>query len=158
MSAIDSPVAAPAPDAPKRSKRLLLVVVAAVVAAAAAGYVVSSRGAGAPAEEAPAEAAVAEGEVLEVGTVTTNLAGSPGRYARVGVALVLAADADPVAVQGRIALVKDAALRVIGRQEAAALQTPEGSTALRAQLTEEITAVYPEGTVLRVVLTELLVQ
>lgn len=158
-----APAEAPAPDlapeAPRRSRRLLLIVAAVVFVALGAGaYFLLLAGDGeATGTEAEPEP-VAEGPVVEVGTLTTNLAGANGRYARVGIALVLSADADAAAVGERFALVKDAAITEIGRHDAAALQAAGGTETLRDGLAERITRLYPDGEVLRVVLTELLVQ
>lgn len=144
---------------PRRSRRRLLVslVVVLALAASGAGYLLLT-GSDEPADEPVAAGPVEEGAVVEVATVTTNLAGSGDRYARVGIALVLSVDADPVVVASRFALVKDATISEIGRHDAAALQQPDGVGALRRGLGERITELYPDGDVLRVVLTDLLVQ
>jgi flagellar basal body-associated protein FliL len=155
-----APTAEPATEpAGKKPRRRLLLIVALVLLGAlgAGGYLLFLGGGDDPAEE-PVEEPVAEGPVVEVGTLTTNLAGAANRYARVGVALVLRADAVAADVESRFPLVKDAAITEIGRHEAATLQGADGTERLRAGLAEQITAVYPDGEVLRVVLTELLIQ
>lgn len=152
-----APAAPAAP--PARSRRLVLVVAVVVLAGvlASVGYAVFLRTEDADAASA-AEAAPVEGAVVEVGTLTTNLAGAAGRYARVGIAVVLAEGADTAAVEARFALVKDAAIGEIGRHDAAALAAADGTERLRAGLAERIRELYPDGEVLRVVLTELLIQ
>lgn len=150
------PTAEPAGRKPRR--RLRLVVGLLLLGALGAGGYLLFLGGGAEAAEEKVEEPVAEGPVVEVGTLTTNLAGAANRYARVGVALVLRDGAVAADVEGRFALVKDAAITEIGRHEAAALQGADGTERLRAGLAEQITAVYPDGEVLRVVLTELLIQ
>ncbi|MEX0835330.1 MAG: flagellar basal body-associated FliL family protein [Nitriliruptor sp.] len=144
-------------SAPRRPRRKLLFIgiVVAVLLAGAASYVLVL-GPDAAADEAVP--VVEEGAVIEVGTLTTNLAGTPAQYARVGVALVLSADADQSEVTARFPLVKDAAIAEIGRHAAASLQGEEGLEPLRRGLTERIQAVYPDGEVVRIALTELLVQ
>lgn len=151
--------AAPAP-AKGRSRRLLAIVAGVLVLALAAGGYLFLSGGAADADPAPEPTPeeVAEGPVVEVGTLTTNLAGSPPRYARVGLAIVLTAEADPAAVEARFPLVKDVAITEIGRHDAATLQTVEGSEALRDGLTDAVVGVYPDGEVVRVALTELLIQ
>jgi flagellar FliL protein len=155
--------AVPAPDAAPvkgRSRRLLAIIAAVLVLGIAAGGYLFLSGGAADADPAPEPAPedVAEGPVVEVGTLTTNLAGTPARYARVGLAVVLTAEADPAAVEARFPLVKDAAITEIGRHDAAMLQTADGSGALRDGLTEAVVSLYPDGEVVRVVLTELLIQ
>lgn len=155
---------APAPDGtaaapPKKgSRRLVLVAVGVLVLGAlgAGGYLFLGGGAEDAAAE-PVEEVPVDGPVVEVGTLTTNLAGST-RYARVGIALVLTADADATAVESRFALVKDAAISEIGSHTAETLQAATGTEQLRAGLAERIVPLFPDGEVSRVVLTELLVQ
>lgn len=152
-----APAAAePAATGPKPRRRLLIVGVAVLALAAAGGYVVLGGDAGP--STAPAEAPVVEGVVAEVGTLTTNLAGPAAHYARVGIALVLREGVDPAVVEERFALVKDAAITEIGRHDPATVSGSDGTEALRAGLTAKVQALYPDGEVLRVVLTELLVQ
>lgn len=156
-----APAAAPAPvPAPKRRSRLVLALLAVIVLVVlgVGGYLFLGGAGASPTEADPTEAPDVEGAIVEVGTLTTNLAGPSPRYARVGIALVLDATADPAAVEARVALVKDAAISEIGSSDAAALQTAEGTEALRQGLARRVAELFPDGEVLRVVLTELLVQ
>lgn len=164
-----SPAPTAAPDAPAeaveptpRRGRIRLLVVGAVVAVLIGGGAAWFLTGGASADTGPqAEAGpapVEEGEILEVGTLTTNLGGDRPAYARVGVGLVLAAGTDPAVVEGDLALVKDAAISEIARHGAEELQGEDGVTALRDGLTSAIGALFEDGEVIRVVLTELLVQ
>lgn len=157
------PATATAPTAPEapapRGRRRLLVIVlcgVAVLLGGGAAYVLTTGGADAATTEEPPP--VEEGEIVEVGTLTTNLAGPTQQYARVGVALVLAAGADTSAVEADLALVKDAVISEISRHGAADLQGHEGVAALRTGLTEAVGDLFEEDTVVRVALTELLVQ
>ncbi len=156
---VTAPVGQPDTDAPapRRSRRKLLLIgiVVAVLLAGAAAYVLVF---GPDANAEAADPVIEEGAVLEVGTLTTNLAGTPAQYARVGIALVLSSDADESEVTARFPLVKDAAIAEIGRHDAPSLQGEEGVEPLRRGLTERIQAVYPDGQVVRIALTELLVQ
>lgn len=167
MSATAAPPANEAPVAadatrPKR-KRLLLVAVAlvAVLAGAGAGYLVFSgdeADATTPASDAAPAAVVEEGAIVEVGTLTTNLSGQPPHYARVGVGLVTDATADPAAVESKLALVKDAIITELSGHTAEDLRGDDGVEGLRASLDDQVTALFEGGEVVRVVLTELLVQ
>lgn len=160
MSADTAPVPTePAAAAPTRSRRRLFLILGVVLAVGlgVGAYVFLGGDQAAADAPPPAEEAAVDGPIVEVGTLTTNLAGST-RYARVGIALVLTADADPAAVASRLALVKDAAISEIGSHEAETLQSDGGTEALRVGLTERIVALFPDGEVSRVALTELLVQ
>lgn len=159
-----SPAAAPeaGEPAPRRRRGRLLIlaaVLAVLVGGGAAWFLTAGASADTDADaDAAPPAAVEEGEILEVGTLTTNLGGDRPAYARVGVALVLAADADPTVVEADLALVKDAAITEITRHGADELQGEDGVAALRDGLTSAVGALFEDGQVLRVVLTELLVQ
>lgn len=151
-----------AEPAPRRGRARLIVVgavLAILIGGGAAWFLTGGASTDTSSgEDAAAAAAVEEGEILEVGTLTTNLGGDRPAYARVGVALVLAADADPTVVEGDLALVKDAAITEITRHGAEELQGEEGVASLRDGLTAAVGALFEDGEVVRVVLTELLVQ
>lgn len=142
-------------------KAIVVGLAALVVAGGLAGvYFLVLDGGGDPERDAEptVDASPSEGPIVEVGTLTTNLAGAAGRYARVGIALVLRADADAAVVEQRLALVKDAAIGEIGRHDVATLSGGDGPELLRKGLSDTIRELYPEGEVVRVVLTELLIQ
>lgn len=147
------------PEKRKRGKLLVILVVVVLAAAGAIGwFALAPRPVEAGSVAEPVEPPPAEGEVVEVATMTVNLADSPGRYVRVGFALVLSEGTDPTAVEARYPLLKDAALTEIGRSSGDELLTPEGVDALRQRLSKRARDVYPDGEALRVVLTELIVQ
>lgn len=131
-----------------RSKRALLLG-ALVVAGAVGAWQMSAAGA-----EEPVVAT--DGAVVEVGVLTVGLREGT-EYARVGIALVLDAAAVASDVEPKFALVKDAAIGVIARFSAEDLREPTGLDELRSHLSESIAAIYPAGTVRRVVLIEALV-
>ena len=137
-----------------RSKLLLLVGVLAVLGVAAGGFLFLG-GEGAAAEEPTAPV---EGPVVEVASMTLNLAGPATSYAKLAFAAVLVEGADEAAVSARFPLLKDAAITEVGTIDAATLRTPAGVEELRDRLTERAADVYPDGEVLRIVLTELVVQ
>lgn len=162
--AAPAPTATPAAETPAagRSRRwplLLLAAVVAVAVGAGAAAFLGAGGAGAdPAAEPSTPPPVQEGQIVDVGTLTTNLSGQGAHYARVGVAVVLAEGVDPATVEADLPLVKDAVITEISRHDAAGLRGAEGVQALRGSLTDAVVGLFEEGQVLRVALTELLVQ
>lgn len=159
MSDTDTAVAAEAPTGKKRrSKKLLLVGLVIVLAGAGAGVYLSGM-LGPPSEAEPVEpAAPSEGAVVALESMTTSIGGEEPGYVRVGLALVLAEGITSEAVADRFPLVQDATLSELSEYEPDFLRTPAGIEALRVELSERARAIYPDGEVLRVVFTELLVQ
>lgn len=150
-----------AADGEKKGKGKLIMIVVGAVVVLGGGYFFLGGGGGG---EAEAEDAVTtttvpvEGMVIEADTMTVNLADEDGRYARITFAVVLPVGADSGAVGQRMPLLKDAALTVMSTYTADDLYGADGLTRLRDELTEAAMTVYEEGEVLRVVLTEVLVQ
>lgn len=142
----------PGDSAPRSRKRLLLVVLAVLLVLAAAWWFLLRGG------EEEQESAPVEGAVVEVAQMTANLAGSELHYARFGFAVVLTEDAVPADVEGRFPLLRDAALTAVQGFGQDRLRTPEGTEEFRTVLSERARALYPDGEVLRVVITELVVQ
>ena len=139
-----------------KKKLVMIIIPALVVAGLAAKMTVLKDKAGAKEAEKPVE--VLEGEIVDVGSLTVNLADQDRRYARVGIALVLSAAAPTEEVVNRVPLLKDAAITKIGAHTSAELRTIEGQELLRKELAEATEHVWEEGEVLRVALTEILVQ
>jgi flagellar protein FliL len=148
--------AAPTAAPPPRRRRTLLLVGLLLVALVGGGgaAAVLLLGGEAEAEEAP----VAEGAVVPVAELTANLAGERIAFAKVAFSAVLAEGTDAAAVSDRFALVKDAAITELSTFAPDHLRTTAGMDELRARLTERAAALYPDGEVLRIVLTELVVQ
>ena len=139
-----------------KKKLVMIAVPIVVVLAGAAGFFL--RG-GEPAEAAvPTTIPIVEGDVIEVDTMTVNLVGEEGRYARVGFAVVLDATAESGAVGKKMPLMRDATLTVMTGFNSAELQTAEGMERLRDELSDAVVAIFPDGEVIRAVLTELIVQ
>lgn len=151
-------------DAPARRRpRWLLALVAVVVlgaGGAAAWFLVLAPGPDAEVEaEADAEQAPpVDGAIVDVTNFTASLAGPDAHFAKVGFAVVLREDAVTEQVSPRFPLLRDAALSVLARTEAPALRSADGQDRLRADLSAAAQEVWPDGEVLRVVLTELVVQ
>ncbi len=134
---------------------VLLLVLGGVAAAALTGML---PGTGVDGDVAAAPAPPVEGAVVDVADMTASVGGDQPGYVRFGFAAVLVQDADQAAVSSRFALLKDAALTEISQTSLSALRTPEGIDALRAALTARAHGIYPDGEVLRIVLTDLLIQ
>ncbi len=139
-----------------KKKLVMIVVPVIVVLAGLAGFFL--RG-GETAEAAvPTTIPVIEGDVIEVDTMTVNLIGEEGRYARIGFAVVLDSTADSGAVGKKMPLMRDATLTVMTEFDSAELQTAEGMERLRHELSDAVVTIFPDGEVIRAVLTELIVQ
>lgn len=137
---------------PNRRKRLLLVGAVILLVVAGIAFFVLRGG------EDAGDKPPADGPVVEVAQMTANLAGSQVHYVRFGFAAVLRDGLVAADVEGRFPLLKDAALTEVQTLSAEVLRTPEGIDELRRRLTDRAAGVYPDGQVLRVVLTELVVQ
>lgn len=138
-----------------KKKLIIMIAVPAVLIAGGAGFFLRS---GDAEETTPTTVVVEEGEVIDVETMTVNLVGEEGRYARVGFAVVLDALADSGAVGQKTALMRDATLTVMTQFDSTELQTRDGMERLRVALTDSIVVLFADGEVIRVVLTELIVQ
>jgi flagellar basal body-associated protein FliL len=146
-------------EAEKGGKGKLIGMIGGVVVLLGAGYFLFLGGGGGDAEAGATTTTVpVEGAVIESDQMTVTLADDPVRYARITFAVVLPEGGDSTIVGERMPLLKDAALDVVSGLTAAELIGPEGLDELREQLTSKALEVYDEGQVLRVVLTEVLVQ
>jgi flagellar basal body-associated protein FliL len=112
--------------------------------------------AAAAAEEAAA--AAADGDIVEVANFTASLQGPDPHFAKLGFSAVLSTTALADDVTARFPLLQDAALMVLARTSADDLRTAAGGEQLRADLTAEAQQIWPDGEILRIVLTELVVQ
>ncbi len=139
-------------------KKLIMIVVPIVVVIAGAAVFFLRGGDTAEAAVVTTTAPVVEGEVIEVDTMTVNLVGEEGRYARIGFAVVLDSTANTGVVGMKVPLMRDATLTVMTGFDSAELQTAEGMERLRQELSDAIVAIFPDREVIRVVLTELIVQ
>lgn len=99
-----------------------------------------------------------EGAVIESDQMTVTLADEPVRYARITFAVVLPEGGDSALVGDKMPLLKDGVLDVVAGLSASDLVGQEGLDTLRSDLTAKALEIYTEGEVLRVVLTEVLVQ
>ena len=141
----------------KSKKKLLMIVGPAMLLLAGGGFFFLKGGSASAAPADTTVPAVVEGEVVEVGTMTVNLVGEDGRYARVGFALVLDATADSAEVGKRIPLLQDSILTIMTGFTSAELQTAAGMERLRTEVSDKAGELF-DGDVIRAVLTELIVQ
>lgn len=139
-------------------KSRLIVILVALLLLGGAGYAAMTMFGGGDDEPEVVETEPVDGEIVPVGDMTTGLAGDDPRYVRVSMSLVLSEETSSGDVEGRIPLLRDRALDVLMSTDSAALQTADGADTLRADLTAAAQQVYDDGEVLRVVLTDLLVQ
>lgn len=155
-------VDATATQGKKGKGKLIGIIGGAVVVLAAAGFYFVGMGGG---DEAAAEepevieaAEPVEGAIIESEEMTVNLADSDPRYARIRFAVVLHEESDQTAVGERFPLLKDRILDVMSGFTADELLTNGGLDDVRTELTAASAHVWPDGDVLRVLVTELLVQ
>lgn len=138
----------------KSKKKLVLVALAVIVIAGLAGFFLlggDAEGGAEPAEPQP-------GDVVEVTEVTVNLAQSENRFARVGFAVLLAEGVTSDQVSDRFPLLQEAVVRTVSSFSAGDLRAPGGFDSLADALSTRAREIYPDGEVLRVVITDLLVQ
>ena len=148
-----------AEEAAKKGKGKLIGIVGGVVVLLGAVYFLFLGGGGGEAEAAVTTTTIpVEGAVIESDQMTVTLADEPVRYARITFAVVLPEGGDSAVVGERMPLLKDGVLDVVAGMSAADLVGQAGLDVLRADLTAKALEIYTEGEVLRVVLTEVLVQ
>lgn len=146
-------------DAKKGGKGKLIGIIGGVVVLLGAVYFLFLGGGGGDVEAGvTTTTVVVEGAVIEVDEMTVTLTDDPIRYARVSFAVVLPMGGDSAAVGDRVPVLKDAVLDVMSGYAVADLVGPEALGILRAELTESALGVYEDGEIIRVVLTEVLVQ
>ena len=140
------------------SKKKLMMIGGGVAALAVVGYLFLGGGGGDTEAMATTTTVVVEGAVIESDEMTVNLTDTSVRYARIKVGLVLPLDGDSTTVGERMPILKDSILGVVGRYDAETLLAPDTLDELRQRFTDEANEVWSDGEVLRVVITELLVQ
>lgn len=148
-----------AEEAKKGGKGKLIGMIVGGVVLLGAVYFLFLGGGGGDAEAGVTTTTVpVEGAVIESDQMTVTLADDPVRYARITFAVVLPEGGDSALVGDKMPLLKDAALDVVSDMTAADLIGRDGLDLLRKDLTGKALEIYVDGEVLRVVLTEVLVQ
>lgn len=159
MSDIDAAVeTAPAAEGKPSRRKLVIILAAVLLAGGGAAVVVPGLLGGSAEASAETVEEPTEGLVVPLEPMTASIGGAQAGYVRLGIALVLVEGITAEQVTDRFPLVQDAALSALSQYEPAQLRTPEGIETLRADLGDRVRAIYADGEVLRVVLTELLVQ
>ena len=143
----------------KKGKGRLIGIIGGVVVLLGVVYFMFLGGGGGEDEAGVTTTTVpVEGAVIESDQMTVTLNEDPVRYARITFAVVLPEGGDSAVVGDRMPLLKDGVLDVFAGKTTADLLGTAGLDDLREELTSKALEVYAEGEVLRVVLTEVLVQ
>lgn len=142
----------------KKSKMKIIAPVGGVLLLAIAYFVFFAGGGDEADEAAVTTTVVVEGPVIEADQMTINLADEDPRYARLRFAVVLPLNADGAAVGDRFPILKDAVLDVVNGYTTDDLRAPDILDTLRSEFTAAAHDVWPDGEVIRVLITELLVQ
>lgn len=143
----------------KKGKGKLFGIIGGAVVLLGAVYFLFLGGGGGDVESGVTTTTVpVEGAVIESDQMTVTLADDPVRYARITFAVVLPEGGDSTVVGEKMPLLKDGVLDVVAGLSAADLVGQAGLDSLREDLTAKALEVYVDGEVLRVVLTEVLIQ
>jgi flagellar FliL protein len=145
-------------DGAKAKKGGKLKLVVPVILLLGAGLAAKSLLLGSPAQKAEAKPKKEEGVIVTMDPVTVNLADAGFHYARVGFGIVLTTTANSKEVEERLPLFKDEAIRAVGAFQSRELKTVEGQDELRHRLTEVAFELYGEEEIMKVILTEIVVQ
>jgi len=145
-------------DGAKAKKGGKLKLVVPVILLLGAGLAAKSLLLGSPAQKAEAKPKKEEGVIVTMDPVTVNLADAGFHYARVGFGIVLTTTANSKQIEERLPLFKDEAIRTVGGFQSRVLKTVEGQDELRHRLTEVAFELYGEEQVVKVILTEIVVQ
>lgn len=140
-----------------RGRRLLMALLAGVgvlIVGSVAYWLLLGPSDGEEAADEPPE----EGPVVEIAELTANLAGEDLRYVRVSMAVVLQEGVEVPVVERRFPILKDAALGELTAMSADDLRSSGGLDDFRTRMTEHAQDAYPDGEVLRVLITEMVVQ
>lgn len=141
----------------KKGKGKLFIIIGVVVALGG-GYFMFGSGGGSEEAGVTTTTEVVEGVVIEGDQMTVVLADSDTRYARITFGVVLPVAGDSAAVGAKMPLLKDAALSIVSELTADDLKGAAGLDRLRTALTASALEIFTEGEVIRIVLTEVLVQ
>jgi flagellar FliL protein len=145
-------------DGAKAKKGGKLKLVVPVILLLGAGLAAKSLLLGSPAQKAEAKPKKEEGVIVTMDPVTVNLADAGFHYARVGFGIVLTTTANSKEIEERLPLFKDEAIRAVGGFQSRVLKTVKGQDELRHRLTEVAFKLYGEEEIMKVILTDIVVQ
>jgi flagellar basal body-associated protein FliL len=144
-------------DVEKKGKgKIVIILVVVLVAGIGAKFTVLSGGKSGKATPTPTPTPT-PGIVIDLGTMTINLA-DPGRYALVGLAVELGKTGTAEKFTPEMPLLKDATVRKLAGWTAAKLLSTTGQEDVRTQLTDQAQQLFGKDSVVKVLLTELIVQ
>jgi len=144
--------------AKKKGKGKLIVIVVAAMLAGGVGAKFTVLSSGKPGKPKPVPTPIpTPGQVIDLGDLTINLAES-SRYALVGLAVELGKTADPATITTQMPLLKDAGVRKLNGMPAATLLSQAGQDQVRAELTDQAQQIFGKDKIVRVLLTEVVVQ
>lgn len=138
--------------------KLIGIVVGVVVLLGAAYFLFFSGGGGDVEADATETTIPPDGPVIEMDEMTVTLAGDPVHYAKIKFAVVLPENGDTTVIGDRVPILKDAVLGKISGLTIDDLMGPEALDNLRDEITDAALSVFPDGEVLRALVTEVLVQ
>jgi flagellar basal body-associated protein FliL len=144
--------------AKKKGKGKLIAIVIAAMLAGGVGakFTILSGGKSGTPKPVPTPTPT-PGQVVDLGDLTINLA-EPSRYALVGLAVELGKTADPATITLQMPLLKDAGVRKLSGMPAATLLSAAGQDQVRAELTAQAQQIFGKEKIVRVLLTEVVVQ
>jgi flagellar basal body-associated protein FliL len=140
-----------------KGKLIAIVIAAMLVGGVGAKFTVLSSGKAGTPKPTPTPTPTPPGAVIDLGDLTINLA-EPSRYALVGLAVELGKTADPATITTQMPLLKDAGVRKLNGLSAATLLSAAGQEQVRAELTDQAQQIFGKDKIVRVLLTEVLVQ
>jgi flagellar basal body-associated protein FliL len=139
-----------------KGKLVAIVIAAMLVGGIGAKFTVLSSGKAGTPKPTPTPTPT-PGPVIDLGDLTINLA-EPSRYALVGLAVELGKTADPATITTQMPLLKDAGVRKLNGLPAATLLSSAGQDTVRAELTDQAQQIFGKDKIVRVLLTEVVVQ
>ncbi len=146
-------------DAAAQAKKKKMMLVGGLVVAGLAYQFVLK---GSPPEKAvdpDAEVVVAEGDIAPLEEMVVNLADTDDiHYVRLGVAAVLDAEAAVEDVEPQLPKVNDVVIDVVTSKTFADLRAAGSTTALKKELSAAVQEAFPDGEVVRVILTTFVMQ
>lgn len=139
-----------------KGKLIAIVVAAMLVGGVGAKFTVLSGGKTGTPKPTPTPTPT-PGPVIDLGDLTINLA-EPSRYALVGLAVELGKTADPATITSQMPLLKDAGVRRLSGISAVTLMSLAGQDQVRTELTDQAQQIFGKDKIVRVLLTEVVVQ